>query len=238
METNIPPETQQVEIIITYRNQLHTFFFDKNTKMIKLREAIQKKFAFPKISFSDIYAGNYLLNEIFDEIPLEKLNESFLSNKYNVLHYTEKDPFTVYKSDKNLEDFKNYHKNTVEKYLEFYDVDSDLKECYKDMSALSSNLQKMYDDMCREEEYLKKKGLLSLHDQLSLKLEQKQKKKVEMEAYLDRSFLKILELKKAEKEAIKIVKENKKLVSVIHQNNLSTDKKRKIINNLKTHRIN
>jgi hypothetical protein len=228
----------KIEILITYKNQTSTITLDPGATMLKLREAIQKKFEFPKTNYFEVYAGNYHLNELFDNVPMEKLNEVFLGNKYNVLYYSEKEPFTVFKADKKFEDFLNYHKDAVSKYLESYEVNLDLKECYKDMSALSSNLKKMYDDMCREEQYLKKKGLLALHDQLSLRHEQAAKKKNDLENYLDTCFVKILELKKFEKEAIDYVKDNKKLVSTIHQNSVAIEKKKKIITNLKNHRNN
>jgi hypothetical protein len=235
METK-KPEDGKLEILLTYKNQTSTLYLDPESTMLKLREAIKNKFEFPKTNYFEVYAGNYHLNELFDNIPMEKLNEIFLGNKYNVLYYSDKEPFVVFKENKKFEDFLNFHKDTVEKYLEYYEVDLDLKECIKDMSSLKINLEKIYDDMCKEEEYLKKKGLLALHDQLSLRLEKVTKRKNDLEAYLDTCFVKILELKKFEKIAIDYVKDNKKLVSSIHKNSVAIQKKKKIIENLKNHR--
>jgi hypothetical protein len=236
MESLSQPDNK-IEIILTYKNQTYPLFLEKDSSFQELRESIQSALGLPKKNYFEVYAGNYYINELFDEIPLEKVNESFKSNRYNVLYYNEKDPFSKFKADKNLEDFLKYHRDILQKYLEVKDVDSDLKDCYNDMLTLASNLEKVYENILNEGDYLKKQGLLSKHDHICLKLEKETKKKNEIEAYLDRGFKKILELKNSEKEAVDLIKENKNLVSLIHQNSRAIEKKKKLISNLKNHRM-
>ena len=105
------------------------------------------------------------------------------------------------------------------------------------MKMLANSLNKMYEDICREEEYLRKHGLLYLHDQLTQKVEAYRISELEKKAHLDECFTKIIKYKEMEKDAVENIKENKRLVAIIYSYSQKIESKSKEINNLSAKRI-
>jgi len=252
--------SKKVEIKIKHKQSVVTLTFDPNDTLNIMREAIKINLSYGKIAQFEIYSGKYHLNDVLNDLKIIKLNESFLSNNYEVIPIGDRNPFEIVEYVKNpdtkvpikkggkfvmnialptpktLDQYMQDHVQSVERYLSIYDVEESTYHHNCDMEVLVQHLAKMYDEICKEEEYLKKNGLLFLHDQLMLKVEEFEAIKEQKERYLDGRFIKIIELKKLEKDAVEDIKENKKMVTMIHSGILKINNKIKEISNLTTKR--
>ena len=227
-----------IEILINFNNQAYPIVIDKESSFLKLREAIEKVLEMTDTKSFQVYSGNYYLNELFDGIPIKKLNALFFSNKYNVLKENQNDPFNFFKANKNLNDFLEYHQDKIQKYMEVKEIESKTKIIYKDMSKIGVHPDNIIKDSLKEQNSLKPTGIPAKINHQSLKLLRGLKRLNAIEAILDSKFLRILELKNLENEAVELVKENKKLVFFNHDNSKIIEMKKKIIINLKNHRKN
>lgn len=226
----------KIEVKLTHRGTSLNLYLEEKDDVKKLREMIKNTFSYAKINQFEIYCGKYPVNDIFDDLEVEKLNSHFLQNNYTVIPNTEKDPFTLDKTNFNLDKLVDLHRETVDNYIGVYDVADYMGHCLTDMNILSQNLSKIYEDICREEDYLKKNGLLFHHDKLVKQNEEMSESIRKKEIYLEDAFIKILDLKNLEKQAVELVKENKKLMATIYSNSVVIENKRKEIQNITTKR--
>jgi hypothetical protein len=90
----------------------------------------------------------------------------------------------------------------------------------------------MYDEICRQEEYLKKNGLIARYENVTRKVEEQTQIKEKKEDYLSDSFIKILDLKKLERQAVEYIRENKKLMAVYYENQNKIETKTREITNV------
>jgi hypothetical protein len=226
-------DNEKISIKIIHKSSPLTITLYKSDTFSKMKDAIVKlNIGYSKKSHFNVFSGKYILPEILDDVTIDKLNHSFLSNEYKVFSIQDQAFIQNEIKSAKLEDLLIRHKHIVDEYLDMYDVESNISSSYMDMDVLAKHLNKLYQDICREEDYLKKNGLLYLHDQMCLQVDDYTAKQHHKQAYLDSSFIKILRLKSSEKEAVDQVRENKKLVAHIHSNNLKINKRNKEVNSL------
>jgi hypothetical protein len=225
-------EDNKLEVKVHHKDSTLILNFDREDELKILRESVRKTFNYTKLNQFEIYAGNYLLNDLFDEMKIKIINGLFLHNEYKVLPTSDKDPFTLQASGKSLDYMLDQHRNTVDNYMSLYDVADYSKHCFSDMSLLAQNLQNMYDEICRQEEYLKKNGLIARYENVTRKVEEQTQIKEKKEDYLSDSFIKILDLKKLERQAVEYIRENKKLMAVYYENQNKIETKTREITNV------
>lgn len=239
-------EETKLEVKIYHKDSTLLLNFEPEDELKILRESVRKNFNYNKINQFEIYCGNYHLKELFDDMKIKVINGLFLHNEFRIIptpekgifQTTENDPFTIQTSGKSLDYMLEQHKNTVDNYMTVYDVVDYSKHCYSDLTLLVQNLQSMYDEMCKQEEYLKKNGLIARYDNICFKIEEQSQIKEKKEDYLSKAFIKILDLKKVERQAVEYVRENKKLMAAFYENQNKIESKTREITNVNKKQMN
>jgi hypothetical protein len=228
----------KLEVKVQHKDSSLTLYFELEDDFKTFREVIKSTFNYMKINQFEIYVGNYHLNDLFDDLKIKIVTGLFLHNEFKILPSNEKDPFSIYGAGKSLDMMLNLHKDNVDNYMSVHDVADYSIHCYQDMSLLSQNLKNIYDDICKEEEFLKKNGLLARYDKLSRKVDEDTAAKDKKEDYLSQCFIKILELKNMERQAVEYVRENKKLMAVYYENQNKIENKSREISNVNHKQLN
>jgi hypothetical protein len=234
MSNNINNNLNENLIKINHKGESKTININKDDYNIKaLREDIKSLLNYNKVSQFDLYRGKYHINEVMDDVSVSVLNKSFLSNEYDVIPIPIPIPsISLYQIDYKikLEDYLAEHKKVVNDYMMIYDVEDDLRHMYEEMDQLSKNLKKMYEEISQEEEYLRVNGYLNLHDKYMKQVEILKKDKDDKTVRLDECLFKMLEYKNMEKIAFEIIRENKKMIAIIHSNSGAIGCKKREIN--------
>jgi hypothetical protein len=228
----------KIEVKVHHKDSSLTLYFELEDDFKTFREVIKSTFNYMKINQFEVYVGNYHLNDLFDDLKIKIVTGLFLHNEFKIIPSNEKDPFSIYGAGKSLDMMLNLHKDTVDNYMSVHDVADYSIHCYQDMSLLAQNLKNIYDDICKEEEFLKKNGLLARYDKLSRKVEDDTAAKDMKEDYLSQCFIKILELKNMERQAVEYVRENKKLMAVYYENQNKIENKSREISNVNHKQLN
>jgi hypothetical protein len=229
-------QTTIISITIQYKESKITLSIEQDESLKLFREKIKSSFNFKKTTEFELYTGKYLVSNIFDEMSMSKLNKSLCTNTYVILSseqqsYIENDLKKI-----KLEIILNEVKQIVDEYSYVYEVADSLEHSEKGMDLLLENLKKIYEDICKEYEYLRKTGIMHHHDQLHKEVEGLTAKRNKMKQYLENAFEKIVHNKLLEQRASNIIKENKQFITEIYEYNLTIDQKKKKIVDLERNR--
>jgi hypothetical protein len=71
-------EDNKLEVKVHHKDSTLILNFDREDELKILRESVRKTFNYSKLTQFEIYAGNYLLNDLFDEMKIKIINGLFL----------------------------------------------------------------------------------------------------------------------------------------------------------------
>lgn len=231
----------KIEIRFTHKEKTIILWVEKNNTFKDSINQIRKMFNISELVQIDMFCGNFFINEFYSTIPFFKLIEIFFTNKFNIIEALE-NPFnsTNLKEIKLNQNLLKNNKNLPKNITNFEEEDSlDLINKLKNDVKNIINIEERRDVDIKDtdEEFLnlqKKAKRLNIDDdiknlenddeedyeikELKEKLFAEQDKCDNLEKYMEKKFEKIISYKNQEKEALKLFKENKKIISNIYTN--------------------
>lgn len=227
----------KIEIKFTYKSKTIILWVEKNNTFKDSKPQVKKMFNISELIFIDMFCGNFYLNEFYNTIPFFKLIEIFFTNKFEIVEASE-NPF----NSSNLKEFKERSKtvSNLPKNITEFKEEEEINKINKLKSEIKNiiNLEERRNDSLKQidEEliYLQKKAKkLNMDDdeinnldndededyeirELKEKLFEEKGKCDNLENLMEKKFEKIIFYKNQEKEALKVFKENKKIISNIY----------------------
>lgn len=207
------------DVTVFYKNNFNTFHMTTSDKIIKLREEVTKSLSLDNF---ELYAGKFHINEFYYNLPIVKIVSMFGFNVFTLITNEEQQYHII--ENKNSQDLLKETDECMnnEGIVKFFE----LSKINEDFIKIKENLDIIYLRICKANESL-----------ITVNTNQNQdytERPEELQRYLEELFLQILQLKIMEKEALEEIKENKRLVALIHSNDIKTIKKNKEIS-VKTH---
>jgi hypothetical protein len=218
------------------------FIFEKNTIVLWVEKSqnfhdiqftVKGMFKISPETSIDILAGKFYINEFLSTISFDKLYEIFFTNKFEII-LSSKNPYNFKDIKQISSEIKNLHSKSIENdcknLLDSLDNILEIEESTRfslshineALKELEKKVRKITQMEERDGEDTNALGLGEEDNEISeLKdeLESEVSKIKIIEGYLEKNFEKIIDYKNLEKEALKVFKENRKIIGSIDYNN-------------------
>lgn len=219
----------KIEIRFTYKNKSIILWLEKFSNFKENIPTIKKMFEIQELISLDLFAGKVYIRDFYTTIPLLKLIEVFLTNKFIIVDSVE-NPLNPLNLDINREKvLKDF--NEEDALDEIFKLKNEIKNLLVIDERREENLNQAGEDLFQ---LLVKSKKLKIEDdfknfnneeeedfeimELKEMLFNEEGKCESLENLMEKKFEKIISFKSLEKEALNLFKENKKIVSNIYTN--------------------
>jgi hypothetical protein len=228
----------KIEIRFTYKAQTIIIWVEKINTYKDAIPQIKKMFNISEMISIDMLCGNFYINEFYTTIPFFKLIEIFFTNKFIIIDSNE-NPL----NSRNIKDYKEKSKNSIKLPNEIMNFDeekmldkinklkNEIKYSLNVYERRMDNLKKAEEEFSNLQKKAKKLNLdddirhLNNDDEDDNEIRElkeilfKEKEKCDnLELIMEKKFEKIISYKNQEKEALKLFRENKKIIWNIYTN--------------------
>ncbi len=233
---NLNDRLPKQEVKFIFEKKSIVLWVEKTGNFEDIQKTLKEMFKINSSTQIDLFAGKFYINEFLSKIQFNKLCEVFFTNTFEVvlssLNLLNIKDITIISPEikklnpkkieieckNNLLSLENILEVEQSTRLSVFHVDKALKELEtkaKMMQLEDTNYENLNGLKLGEED----DEIRYLKDQLELE----ESKLQEMEEDLERNFEKIINYKNLEKEALRIFKENRKIIGSIHNNNQLRD---------------
>lgn len=220
------------EIKFVFEKNTIVLWVEKTQNFYDIKQTIKGLFKINPETEIDLFVGKFYLNEFLSKIPFEKICEIFFTNKFdlilsskNIQNYKDFKHISSEIKSLNPKNIKNECQTLLNSLENLLEVQESTKLSLYHINEASKELENKSKIINMEEGNDQDSNALRLFEEdddineLKNLIEAEESKVEQMEEFLEKNFEKIINYKNLEKEALKIFKENRKIIGNIHNNN-------------------